>query len=59
MQTDVNNYLRFDVYFDGSTQRMFAASFVNNNPTVRAAWPSAERKRLLDSSTADRDNLDG
>ena len=33
VQTDANNYLRFDVYSDGSTLRMFAASFVNNNPT--------------------------
>ena len=37
VQTDANNYLRFDVYFDGSTQRMFAASFVNNNPTVQSS----------------------
>ena len=36
VQTDANNYLRFDVFFDGSTQRMFAASFINNNPTVQS-----------------------
>jgi regulation of enolase protein 1 (concanavalin A-like superfamily) len=37
IQTDVNNYMRFDVYFDGTTQHMFAASFVNNNPTIRGS----------------------
>ena len=36
VQTDANNYLRFDVYSNGSTQYMFAASFVNNSPTVQA-----------------------
>jgi regulation of enolase protein 1 (concanavalin A-like superfamily) len=37
VQTDVNNYIRFDMYSDGSTQHMFAASFVNNNPTVQSS----------------------
>ncbi len=37
VQTDANNYLRFDVYSSsGSQQYVFAASFVNNNPTVQA-----------------------
>ena len=36
VQTDANNYLRFDVYSDGSSQHMFAASLVNNNPTVQS-----------------------
>ena len=33
VQTDANNYLRFDMYSDGSNWHMFAASFVNNTPT--------------------------
>jgi len=37
VQSDANNYLRFDVYSDGSEQHMFAASFVNNNPTVQSS----------------------
>ncbi len=37
VQTDANNYLRFDVYSSSSSQQyMFAASFVNNSPTVQA-----------------------
>src|SRR5690348_7462549 len=36
VQTDANNYLRFDVYSNGKAQHMFAASFVNNSPTVRS-----------------------
>ena len=37
VQTDANNYLRFDVYSDGTTETMFAASFINNNPTVQSS----------------------
>ena len=36
VQTDANNYLRFDLVADGTRQRMFAASFANNSPTVQS-----------------------
>ncbi len=36
VETDPNNYLRFDYYSDGSQTYIFAASFVAGVPTVRA-----------------------
>jgi hypothetical protein len=41
VEQDGSNYLRFDVYFDGSSPRLFSASFVNNNPTINANTPIA------------------
>jgi regulation of enolase protein 1 (concanavalin A-like superfamily) len=35
VEQDSANFVRFDVYHDGSTPRLFAASFAAGNPTVR------------------------
>jgi regulation of enolase protein 1 (concanavalin A-like superfamily) len=35
VEQDSANFVRFDVYHDGSTPRLFAASFTAGNPTVR------------------------
>ena len=60
VQTDANNYLRFDVYSDGSTQHMFAASFVNNNPTVQSSVAiSGAKAPFWIRVTADGERLDG
>ena len=39
VEQDSSNYLRFDVYHDGSSPRLFSASFVNNNPTIDTNTP--------------------
>ena len=35
IEEDGNNYLRFDIYSDGSNIRIFAASFVNDAPSIK------------------------
>ncbi|MEM7167478.1 MAG: DUF1349 domain-containing protein [Planctomycetota bacterium] len=35
VEQDANNFIRFDVVATGSSVRLFAASFLNGNPTVR------------------------
>ncbi|NLI80094.1 MAG: hypothetical protein GX443_00180 [Deltaproteobacteria bacterium] len=49
VQQDAANFLRFDFYHDGASQRIFAASFVNGVPTVRynqAIAGTAPRMRI-------------
>jgi regulation of enolase protein 1 (concanavalin A-like superfamily) len=41
VEQDSSNYLRFDVYYDGASPRLFSAGFVNNNPTVNTDTPIA------------------
>src|SRR5712692_837747 len=41
VEQNSSNYLRFDVYHDGASPRLFSASFVNNNPTINADTPIA------------------
>ncbi|MGA8871639.1 MAG: hypothetical protein WB460_10910 [Candidatus Acidiferrales bacterium] len=66
VQTDAHNYLRFDVYSDGTSQHMFAASFVNDNPTVYsnltisgAKAPSWIRLTRTGNSWTDSWSVDG
>jgi regulation of enolase protein 1 (concanavalin A-like superfamily) len=35
VEQDTKNFLRFDIFSDGTTPRLFAASFVNGTPTSR------------------------
>jgi len=35
VEQDSKNFLRFDIYSNGTTTRLFAASFVNGSPTTR------------------------
>jgi regulation of enolase protein 1 (concanavalin A-like superfamily) len=35
VEQDSKNFLRFDIFSDGTTPRLFAASFVNGTPTTR------------------------
>jgi regulation of enolase protein 1 (concanavalin A-like superfamily) len=39
VEQDSANYLRFDVFYDGSSARLFAATFTGGAPTVRVNNP--------------------
>lgn len=39
VEQDSRNWLRLDFYYDGSTVRLFAATFANGSPTVRVETP--------------------
>ena len=39
VEQDASNYVRFDVYSDGSSLRAFAATFANGAPTIRVNSP--------------------
>jgi len=39
VEQDNRNFLRFDIYSDGTTARLFAATFVNGSPTTRYNLP--------------------
>ena len=39
VEQDASNYVRFDVYSDGSSLRVFAATFANGAPTIRVNSP--------------------
>ena len=56
---DPTNFVRFDIYSDGSQTRAFAATFLNASPTVRAnvAIPSLPGYRQRITRTGNNFNL--
>lgn len=56
VEQDLNNFLRFDFYYDGSKTHIFSASFVNGIPSVQLnqTIPSSQTLYLFLKRTADQ-----
>ncbi len=58
VEQNASNYVRFDVYSDGSSLRAFAATFANGSPTVRVNSPIRSGPDDLPASRAQRQSVD-